>query len=277
MGTLISKIKRLNRWILIQDNVIVNEWDGIDLHDALRFDPNNSITNQWFYLESFSECEGFSDLLSDVPDAAEIDSLNYDQFGKIDFFAYQNGNKLYLQNVIKSSYIKRKQICWAGNVASVSQLENTIFINPIPNCIYDTTDDKLYFMDISKAYQVFNGLKLDYRTATDQEVSSFLNSDIIDAAGLDVQSVSIKNRKTITKIAHIYNQYNEEQKTVLRAYINDMIGNRLPYNEQTGKFTVDCDNNLRALLYGIQKRMYIPPFENEAQVATSSTKVSNLF
>ena len=132
-------------------------------------------------------------------------------------------------------------------------------------------------MDISKAYQVFNGLKLDYRTATDQEVSSFLNSDIIDAAGLDVQSVSIKNRKTITKIAHIYNQYNEEQKPVLRAYINDMIGNRLPYNEQTGKFTVDCDNNLRALLYGIQKRMYIPPFENEAQVATSSTKVSNLF
>ena len=105
MGTLISKIKRLNRWILIQDNVIVNEWDGIDLHDALRFDLNNSITNQWFYLESFSECEGFSDLLSDVPDAAEIDSLNYDQFGKIDFFAYQNGNKLYLQNVIKSSYI----------------------------------------------------------------------------------------------------------------------------------------------------------------------------
>ena len=277
MGTLISKIKRLNRWILIQDNVVVNEWDSIDLHDALPYDPNNTITNQWFYMDTFSGREGFSDLLDNVPDAAEIDSLNFDQFGKIDFFAYSSGDKLYLQNVIKSSYIKRKQICWAGNVASVKQLENTIFINPIPNCIYDAAEDKLFFIDIAKAYQVFKGLKVDYRTATEQEVDTFLNSYLIDAVGLDAQSVSIKNRMTISKIATVYNNYNDDQKTVLRNYIKDMVGNRLPYNEQTGKFTVDSDNNLRALLYGIQRRMYIPPLENEAQVATSTTKVSNLF
>lgn len=277
MGTLISKIKRLNRWILIQDNVIVNEWDAIDLHDAMRFDPDNSIVNQWFYMEEFSECEGFSDLLSDVPDAAEIDSLNYEQFGKIDFFAYCNGNKIYLQNVIKSSYIRRKQICWSGNVASMMQLENTIFINPVPNCIYDTASDRLYFMDIAKAYQIFKGLKLDYRAATDQEVSTFLNSDIIDSTGLDLQSVSIKNRKTISKIASVYGRYTDDQKNTLRTYIQGMVGNRLPYNAQNGKFTIDNDNNLRAFLYGIQRRMYKRPFEDEAQVATSSTNVSNLF
>lgn len=277
MGTLISKIKRLNRWILIQDNVVVNEWDVIDLHDSMRFDPDNTMVNQWFYMDTFSECEGFSDLLSDVPDAAEIDSLNYDQFGKIDFFAYRNGDKIYLQNVIKSSYIRRKQICWSGNVASMMQLENTIFINPIPNCIYDTTSDRLYFMDISKAYQIFKGLKLDYRAATDQEVSTFLNSDIVDSSGLDLQSVSIKNRKTISKISSVYGRYTDDQKNTLRTYIQGMVGNRLPYNAQNGKFTIDNDNNLRAFLYGIQRRMYKRPFEDEAQVATSTTNVSNLF
>ena len=67
-----------------------------------------------------------------------------------------------------------------------------------------------------------------------------------------------------------------EEKATLREYIKKSVGGNLDFDRKAKKFIVNTDTQLRLLLYGIQQRFYMPPLEDEAQVAISSTGISNV-
>ena len=279
MGTFIAKLKGNNeQFYKLVDHVENEDYGNIHYDEAMVYDANNEMANQWFKIEQFSLSDAFLLILSDDLDVAALESLDRDSYSNIDFIAFYDGIHYYIQKTTKSSYIKKKRLSFDGNTVNYQSEDSVIFISPIPNCIYNKDTDTLYFMDISKAYSVFNNLKSNYRNATDGEVVNFLSSDIVETSDFDVTKVGISNRKRIASILSIYNGYSVEQRNTLKNYIKDKVGVNIEYDEELNKFKIIDDRQLRLLLYGIQQRFYIPPLaeDGDVKVATNTTSISNL-
>lgn len=277
MGTYIAKLKNDNeQWFKIKDGVQNSDYLVIDLNDALPFDHNNTMADQWFKLENFNENESFLPMLAYPFDCAACESINRERYGNIEMIAYYENNRFYIQKVSKGSFLKKKWFAPFEDIVEYKETEGVLYINPLPNCIYDQGNHNLYFMSITKAYAVFSGLRGDYREATADEIDDFLTSDIVEAIDFDQSKVGLSNRKRITSILNIYNGYSVDEKQILKEYIHEKVGDALTYTVER-KFTISTDTQLRLLLLGIQQRFYIPPLQEEVQVATNTTKLSNLF
>lgn len=279
MGSFVIKLSGDNeRWYKLADQVENADYENISLDDAIIYDPNNTEGGQWFKIEAFNERAGFLPMLDIDFNVADLESVSSEQFNShmIEFIAYYQDHRFFIQKFTKGSFVKKKWFAWDGDAAKYFEADGLIYINPLPNCIYDNVSHCIYFMDIAKAYSLFGELRLDYRAATEEETSHLLQSDIIHTDGFSAVDVGVSNRKRITSIIAKFNQYNQEQKNTLRQYIKEKVGGNLPYDEQTEKFIVKSDGQLRLLLYGIQQRFYQPPLEEEVQVATATTGLSNL-
>jgi hypothetical protein len=277
MGFFLAKLKGSEEFFKLKDQVEFRSYTSICLDDAMVYDPNNEMAHQWFKLEHFSNHDAFLDNLMVDYSAAELQNISRTQYDSIAFVAYYDGTSYFIQKVAKSSYMNKAWISFSGNCINYQQDQNLIFLNPIPSCIYNRVSDCLYFMDISKAYSVFDGVVESYRSATATEVSSFLNSEMIATVNYNESNVGIANRKRIAKVMSVYSNYTNEQKDCLRNYINNSLPNQLAYDSQSGKFTISDDKQLRLLLYGIQMRFYATPLNpDEVQVATNTTSISNI-
>lgn len=277
MGVFIAKIKDDDeRWYKIVDQIMNDELSEIVLGDAVAYDPNNTEANQWFKIDGFDQKEGFLPLLAQQINAADLESLDRQQYDNIEFIAFFDQGRYYMQKITRGNYLKKKWFSWDGDILRYQEDEDIIYINPVPNCIYDTNTRAIYFMDIAKAYGIFSNLKLDYKAATDDEANRFLQSDIVDAQTLPIEKVGVSNRKRITSILTKYEAYTPNEKATLKEYIKKSVGANLDFDDNAKKFVVNTDTQLRLLLYGIQQRFYMPPLEDEVQVATSSTRISNV-
>lgn len=277
MGVFIAKIKDDDEnWYKIVDQIMNDELSEIVLGDAVAYDPNNTEANQWFKIDGFDQKEGFLPLLAQQINAADLESLDRQQYDNIEFIAFFDQGRYYMQKITRGNYLKKKWFSWDGDILKYQEDEDIIYINPVPNCIYDTNTRAIYFMDIAKAYGIFSNLKLDYKAATDDEANRFLQSDIVDAQTLPIEKVGVSNRKRITSILTKYEAYTPNEKATLKEYIKKSVGANLDFDDNAKKFVVNTDTQLRLLLYGIQQRFYMPPLEDEVQVATSSTGISNV-
>lgn len=279
MGCFIAKLKgEDDRWYKLADQEENEDYEGINLTDAIEYDPNNTEAGQWFFVPNFNDKEGFLPLLDSDFDVADLDSLSGEQFAShhIDFIAFYHEHRYYIQKFTKGNFLKKKWFAWNGDAVKYFEEDGLIYLNPVPNCIYDNQNKRVYFMDIAKAYAMFGNLKLDYKEATAEETAQMLQTDIIQTVNFDASGVGVSNRKRITSILAKYNQYDRDKKKTLKDYIKDIVGDNLPFDEATGKFSVSNDTQLRLLLYGIQQRFYQPPLEEEVQVATATTGISKL-
>ena len=265
-------------WYKLADHAENAEYEGINLDDAIAYDPNNTDSEQWFYVDAYNEKEGFLQLLDSDFDVAELEGISKDQFEEycMEFIAYYYNHRYYIQKFTRGNYLKKKWFAWNGDAVEYCEQEGLVYVNPVPNCIYDNQEHRMYFKDISKAYSVFDNLKVDYRTATNDETTQMLESDIIQAVDFDASNVGVSNRKRITSVLSKYNEYPQDKKLTLKQYIRDKVGDNLQYDEVAGKFVVRNDTQLRLLLYGIQQRLYQQPLVEETQVATASTSLSNI-
>lgn len=280
MGTFLAKLTGDNdRWYKLVDQIENEDYSGINLDNPVEYDPNNIIANQWFKIKDFNSKDCFLSILEQDFDVAELHTLTRNQFNehKIDFIAFYNEHKYYIQKFTKGSFLKKKWFSLDGDGVKYFENDGLIYINPVPNCIYDNQSKCIYFLDIAKAYSIFKDLKLDYKEATDAETDRMLKSDLIKTKqGFNASGVGVSNRKRITSILAQYEAYEDNDKNTLKNYIREKVGNKLTYNANSDSFEISSDAELRLLLYGVQQRFYQPPLESEVQVATATTGLSNL-
>lgn len=279
MGTFIARLKGRNeQFYKLVDQVENDDYGNIQLDDAIVYDSNNDMAHQWFKINNFSSSDAFIPILNRDFDTADLESLEMERYLEIDFIAFYDGERYFIQKTVKSSYIRKKKLSFNGDAVSYQTEDSVIFISPLPNCIYNRSTDILYFLDISKAYAVFSNLKVNYRNATESEVTNFLASDIVGTVGFDASKVGLSNRKRIASVLSSYNNYNIDQKKALKAYIKEYVGDNIEYDENTEKFKIGDDKQLRLLLYGIQQRFFLPPLaeDGDVKVATNTTSIFNL-
>ena len=274
MGIFIAKLKNDESWYKLKDGETATYYEDINLNDAMNYNPDNTLAGQWFKYSL--DKNSVPSIFSNEIDSVNLNSLVRNQYKNIEIIAYYHNSHFYIQNVTTGSYLSKKWFAWDGDVVKYQERDDIIFINPMPNCIYSLTDKTVYFMDISKAYSLFKFLKIAYKEATREETERMLSSDIIEAHNFTYDKVGVQNRKRIKSVIDIYESYDTAKKNSLKIYISNSIGNRLQYNMHTKKFKIETDNQLRLLLFGIQKRFYKALFETETKVATSVAKLSDI-
>ena len=117
----------LGGWIETEDNLsqYCNCW--VD-DEAMVYDANNEMANQWFKIEQFSLSDAFLLILSDDLDVAALESLDRDSYSNMDFIAFYDGIHYYIQKTTKSSYIKKKRLSFDGNTVNYQSEDSVIFI-----------------------------------------------------------------------------------------------------------------------------------------------------
>ena len=157
-----------------------------------------------------------------------------------------------------------------GETVEIEEKTTRIAIKDEPDAIYLTDDDILVFKKLTIISDIFKGIDILFKEATDDEVRKFLGSPFIALSpGYQANSVSKLNRRRITPALEALANMTEAQKQQIVPYINEYYPTKLKLDQNNEKFVISNDDELKMLLYGVQERFYTTKFGGEKRVANS--------
>lgn len=133
--------------------------------------------------------------------------------------------------------------------------------------------DLLYFKKLSAITNIFKGIDVLYREATQEETANFLSANFIALKeDYDATKVKQSNRKRIAMAIDSMGKLNEEEKEVvfdtIQQYCPKLVGS-------DGKINIGNEEELKLLLYGIDQRFYTTATGNEKRIANSVIKLES--
>ncbi len=165
--------------------VLSTSEDIFELPDLTNFVPYSPSTNledgEWFCIDDFLSTSYSNDFLSKTMplNTTTLNQLPVDKFSKIKYLCVERGDKKLFQKMLPSQFISKKWFS-VSDAPVLNSSEKIISFHSTPDSIYDSTNDKLYFRDISKAKAIFKGIEELYREATQEEVTEFLGKRSIN-------------------------------------------------------------------------------------------------
>lgn len=222
---------------------------------------------EWFYVSEASNQEYALDIFHKNYASVDFDSLDSNDFAKIDFVFTEINGDLFIQNISKSKLVSQKHIIRFGEKFEYHNDCNDIVINKLPDAIYRKETDVLYFRKLESITSIFNGIDQLYKEATKDETEQFLSSDFITLKeGYSSSDVKTANRKRIALAQKILSELNEPDKKSIFLYIEEYCPH-LKTSEKT--FQVGTEDELKILLFGIEQRFYTTPVGREQRIANS--------
>ena len=243
-----------------------------DFADSRPYNDEVSLRdNQWFELEQFSHKDYAPQLVTEPFNAAawsQIDRVDYDKISYI-VAAQSDGNQLIFQNITTSLVLKRQSWLSLDDQPSLLNKEHVLVIHNTADAYYLRNEDKLYFQRLSAITGIFPGINELYNEATDAEVVTVLQLNILDVApGFTKDQVKTANRRKIREAMDMYNGYTLDQKNMLPAYLQKYCPD-LDFHPDTSKFVINDEKTLTQLLNGLCQRYYTTEISNEKKVALS--------
>lgn len=293
MDYLLAKVKGRRDGIsmILSDSTVFE--DIPDFTNAKIYDDDYKLhDDEWFVVENFSTKDYCLDILTNDFDATAYSFLYKTLYKKIDYiisiqedeygkqvFAFQNitSSLLYSRQKMISFGPIPLQVDVAGMInteqAQLIENENILVIKPVPDCYYVKLEDKLYFRNLSSLTSIFKGINELYNEATDNEVQSLLDMEMINiGAEFGIDKVKIPNRRKIKEALVKYNSFSNEKKQMLPIY----VGKYCPtlYDVENQKFNINSEKDLTELLNGMNQRYYTTEIDGEKRLANSVTIVS---
>lgn len=222
---------------------------------------------EWFYIDNAKSQAYAASLLGHDFESVDFDSLERKDFLKIDFLFVYSEKNVFFQNISRARLVAKKSILCLGEDFEYKSNQQEIVINDLPDAIYVSTEDRLYFRRLETITSIFKGIDQLYREATNEEVDTFLKSDFISLQNdYGVSSVKTANRKRIA----LAKKTLEELSPTDQKRIFDYIGEYCP-DLKTDKesFEVGTEDEMKMLLFGIEQRFYTTPVGGEKRLANS--------
>ena len=120
---------------------------------------------------------------------------------------------------------------------------------------------------------IFNGIEELYKEATNEETESFVENDFMQLGdGYGVDKIKTMNRKRIAMAMETLKSFNKKQRKEVLVYTHKYYPH-LKYQSTEGVFTVDNEDEMKYLLWGIEQRYYTTPITKENRVANSVSKL----
>jgi hypothetical protein len=272
MDHVIAKVKGFRKqpfFKLISDYTLFEPLT-LNLNHFPEYSPDHNLDDDsWFKIEAFSEQSFCLDILKSDFNSVDYDDLKKTTFPKIAYLIAAQGDDFYFQKVTPSLFIKQKTVIF-GEVAGVEESDNRLVINTIPDAVYIKSSDTLVFKKLATISSIFKGIDSLYKEATNQEVTEFLDESFIELThdyGLD--KVSKNNRKRIALAMSTLEAMSDDDKDSMLNYIDDYCEEKLSFDNNTKRFEISTDGELKILLFGIEQRFYTTPFGKEKRLANS--------
>lgn len=237
-----------------------------DLTDCIAYTPTHKLDDgEWFFIDNFNTTN-FKDEFIDVQTVVPADyvQLSPNHFSSAKYLCVKEGDFKYYQKLVTSNYVRKK--FFNVNDASFIPNGNIITLNDVPDAVYQISTNKLFFKDLSRISVIFTGIDSLYREATDHEVISFLQDDLIHVDNPANFKVGIPNRKKIALAHEKLASFGVNDRAVITKYIQSY------YPEITyanNKFIIDDEIKLKNFIYGVEQRFYTTLVGNERRVASS--------
>lgn len=239
-----------------------------DLDNPIEYNSDYKLDDdEWFAVENFSEEDYCIDFLTNRFISTEYDQIGRDDYNNINYLcAYQTGI-YYFQKVSSRQFIRKKIL--SLNSLSITENEPMIVINKYADAIYNKEEDTLYFKKIPAISSIFKGIDTLYKEATQEDTESFLESDFINlSGGYNADNVKKANRKRISMAMETISNFNRQEKDTIFTYIREYCDG-LEFDENDSNFTIEAEDDLKKLLYGIEQRYYTTLIGNNKRLANS--------
>lgn len=244
-------------------------FDNQDTSTSQNYEPAYKLEDdEWFHIDNF-KARNFNNKFIDKSSPLTTTSLNQlaeNNYKKINYLAYEDDGCKYFQKFLSSNLISKK---WF-TVSPAPVLENDkkiISLNNNPDAIYNVATDILYFKDISRIKVIFKNIDSLYREATQIEVDEFLQQDFIKLGdNFSSADVKVPNRKRLAQIVDKLDSFTEDDKNTVLNYIHEYCNDVTFENE---KFTINTEDDLKLVLFGIDERFYTTNLGCEKRLANS--------
>lgn len=272
MNHLIAKAKGRNGdyFKVISNKVIFDIAD--DIADPKGYDSDYKLEDdEWFAITEFSEKEYCIEFLKTRFISTDYNQLPKTEYENIEFLvAYQTGTYCF-QKLSSSQIIRRKYF----SISEQPELVDSpiIVINQIPDAIYKKDSDTLYFKKLPSITTIFKGIYELYKEATQQETELFLQNAFINLhESFTADHVKKANRKRIAMAQETLKKFKPKEKKKIFSYIKEYCED-LEFDLKAEHFSVNNDEDLKKLLYGIEQRYYTTIIGNEKRLANSVLKI----
>lgn len=257
---------------MISDEDIFNLPDDLD-HPHVYDTDYKLEDDQWFGIENFSQTDFCIDLLTNDFNSAEYNQIALaDYIGLSYLCSYQDDRYFYFQKLSNSQTIRRK---WfrISNQPEIQNDNPIIILKELPDAIYDSVEDILYFKKLPSITAIFLGIGDLYREATQEDTEQFLENEFINLTDeYDASKVKKANRKRIAMAIDTFNAFSQQQRDSIYDYIK-VYCNDLQYCDAERNFNIGSEENLKQLMYGIEQRYYTTLIGNEKRLANSVTTI----
>lgn len=243
-----------------------------DLANPVAYNPDHNLdVDQWFGIDNFSQKSYCLDLLQHDFHSTDYDTLTAIDTNKMDFLcSYQNDSEYYFQRIPKAQLLGKKWI-HIGDAVRFEENNKCIVIKSIADAIYLKAEDRLYFKNLPDITAIFKGIDELYREATKQETIDFLQNDFIHLdGGYSADKVKKANRQRIAMAVDTLNGFETEDKNTVLNYIMVYCPS-LVFGENA--FTIQSEDDLKLLLYGIEQRYFTTPVGGEKRLANSIIRI----
>lgn len=264
--------EKRNKYRKLISNISLYNLPG-NLDNAISYTPVHNLDEDgWFVIPEFSQKEYCISILLEDFISTEFEKFNKEDFGKLNFLlSYQENNQYFLQKISQMPLLSKKTLC-IGDVVQYRENSKEIIIKEQPDAIYLKAEDKLYFKKLSAITEIFKGIDVLYREATENETRNFLNNDFIQLeSDFSAEHVKQANRKRIAMAIDTINSCGKKKKKIIfdsiREYCPALV-------TETNKFKIASELDLKLLLYGIDQRFYTTPDGEEKRIANSIIKLT---
>ncbi len=226
-----------------------------NLNEAVPYSPSDALEEgEWFCVADFSTQIYCFDWLKNPINPMAFSEIRPAEYSIMDYFcAYQSSNEFYFQKLRKRQLIKTKKLFF-GEGVTYDDDSMDVQIQDFPDALYIKNDNKLYFRNLSTVASIFKGMEELYRIATEDETQEFLNLDFIHLSeNYKRNKVSKPNRKRIAMALDSFRRFDEEQKASILGSIYQYAPGIV---DEQGGFAINTEDDLQALLWGINQRYY---------------------
>ena len=255
---------------MISDEDIFNLPDDLDNpHD---YDTDYKLEDdEWFGIGNFSEIDFCIDLLKNDFNSAEYIQIAIADYNGLKYLcSYQDNRYYYFQKLSNSHTVRRK---WFS-ISHQPEIQNNnpiIILKELPDAIYDSEEDILYFKKLTSITTIFPKIGDLYKEATQKDTEQFLENEFINLSNdYDALKVKKANRKRIAMAMDTFNAFTQQQRSTIYDYIKEYCID-LEFSDTDKNFNIGSEENLKQLMYGIEQRYYTTTIGDEKRLANSIT------
>lgn len=250
----------------------------IPTENSIKYNPKSLLDKeQCYYLEDFSKkkygSQVIRELISDLKNTKSFDhsypQLKSNQFNKITYLIFNDGEKLYFEKITPSKRITKKIIDFSGD--AIVENKKLLVMQDRADAMYDAEQDKLFFFKLENLKRMFPEVEELYREATKEEIEEFANLDIINFSDdLIKTKIGVQNRK---RIASFLDKWKDVAKEKLLEYIEYAEKFNLPVEDK--KLKVDSEKALKEALYLLDERYFKTEISNKPKIANSIQELNS--